>query len=120
MTKCIFCCVIFQLFLDSLPQATRYKIPQGLREKISKFTQNSYCRYKSSLPLSLDTTYYKSELPCSVLARQVQHGGGQTGPGAGQGGDGEGGADCGDGLQLLEPFDRSGESYRVWRKGGHG
>jgi len=61
MKKYIFC-VIFQLFLDALPPATRYSIPQELWEKIWKFTQNSYFRYKSSVPLSLDTTYYKSGL----------------------------------------------------------
>jgi len=61
MKKYIFC-VIFQLFMDALPPATRYSIPQELWEKIWKFTQNSYFRYKSSVPLSLDTTYYKSGL----------------------------------------------------------
>jgi len=54
--------VIFQLFLDTLPPATRYSIPQELWEKIWKFTQNSYFRYKSSVPLLLDNTYYKSGL----------------------------------------------------------
>jgi len=54
--------IIFQLFLDALPTNTRLSIPQELWEKIWKFTQNSYFRFKSSVPLSQDTTYYKAGL----------------------------------------------------------
>ena len=39
-------------------------------------------------------------LPCDLLARQLQHGGGQAGAGLGRGGDGGGGAGCGDRTQL--------------------
>ena len=65
--------VIFQLFLDALPPVTRLKIPRELWEKIWKFTQNSYFRYKSAVPLSVDTSYYRAGLQAGPgLARLEQ------------------------------------------------
>lgn len=57
--------IIFHLFLETLPSEIRFKIPQELWEKVWKFTQNSYFRYKTSVPLHKDETYYKSGLRAS-------------------------------------------------------
>ena len=61
MKKYVFS-IIFALFLDSLPTETRFRIPQELWEKVWKFTQNSYFRYKDSVPLHKDSSYYKAGL----------------------------------------------------------
>ena len=45
-------------------------MPQELWEKVWKFTQNSYFRFRDSVPLHLDTTYYRAGLraPAGALA----------------------------------------------------
>ena len=62
--------VIFGLFLEALPPDTRYRMPQELWEKVWKFTQNSYFRFRDSVPLHLDSTYYRAGLraPAGALA----------------------------------------------------
>jgi hypothetical protein len=54
--------IIFALFLEALPPATRFRIPQELWEKVWKFTQNAYFRYKDSVPLHKDASYYRAGL----------------------------------------------------------
>ena len=73
--------IIFALFLEALPSETRWRMPQELWEKVDptllllvvmcytsqvwKFTQNSYFRYRDSVPLHMDTNFYRAGLRCS-------------------------------------------------------
>ena len=54
--------VIFGLFMEAIPNETRYKIPEELWEKIWKFSQNAHFKYKSNTPINVDTTYYRAGL----------------------------------------------------------
>ena len=72
--------IIFALFLEALPTETRWRMPQELWEKVDekyfsfyvanlkvwKFTQNSYFRYRDSVPLHMDSNYYRAGLRCSI------------------------------------------------------
>ena len=74
--------IIFALFLEALPTETRWRMPQELWEKVQivlfngvsqlgifkvwKFTQNSYFRFRDSVPLQMDANYYRAGLRCST------------------------------------------------------
>merc|ERR1719270_1091112 len=70
--------IIFGLFMEAIPNETRYKIPEELWEKIWKFSQNAHFKYKSNTPINVDTTYYKaglrSEFRYNLLQSRTQIG----------------------------------------------
>lgn len=59
MKKYVFRTII-QIFMGTIPADTANRLPQELWEKIWKYTQNGYFRYKDTVPLNADKTYYKA------------------------------------------------------------
>lgn len=59
MKKYVFRTII-QIFMGTIPADTANRLPQELWEKIWKYTQNGYFRYKDKVPLNADKTYYKA------------------------------------------------------------
>ena len=67
--------IIFRLFLETIPEDTRFKIPEELWEKVWKYTQNGHFKYKSHVPITADNTYYKAGIRAvskNVKLKQIE------------------------------------------------
>ena len=51
--------LIFGMFLSSIPEETKYKMPDEIWEKIWSRSQNSYFKFQSSIPIGSDQSYMK-------------------------------------------------------------
>ena len=64
--------IIFRLFLEAIPEETRFKIPEELWEKIWKFTQNAHFKYKSQVPICSDQNYFRAGFRAAGAGLKIQ------------------------------------------------